>query len=59
MKPTLIVTVVTLLLASLAAVAQEPQDLFCNAGLRPNGYIDCSGLPTAPAFPGGSTHPLP
>jgi hypothetical protein len=28
-------------------------DLFCNAGLRPNGYIDFAGLPPAPNFPSG------
>jgi hypothetical protein len=32
--------------------AQSPgTDLFCNAGLRPDGYIDLSKMPTPPAFP--------
>jgi hypothetical protein len=38
MKPISVLTVVILLFAALAALAQEPQGVFCNADLRPNGY---------------------
>ena len=33
------------------AIAQtQTMDLFCNAGLRPKGYIDFAGLPPAPGL---------
>ena len=37
---------------STIAFAQGDQDVFCNSGLRPDGFIDLSALPTAPKFPG-------
>ncbi len=41
-----------LALVSTMAFAQVPStDLFCNAGLRPDGYIDLDQLPAAPNFP--------
>lgn len=45
-------TFLVLAAITTTALAQGPtMDLFCNAGLRPNGYIDFSGLPPAPSFP--------
>jgi Concanavalin A-like lectin/glucanases superfamily len=45
---------------STTAIAQTPtMDLFCNAGLRPNGYIDFTGLPPAPNFPSGEGSAAP
>jgi hypothetical protein len=45
-------TVLSLVFVSTAASAQTMNPgLFCNAGLRPNGYIDFAGLPPAPNFP--------
>jgi hypothetical protein len=45
-------SVVILLLVSLAAFAQEPEELFANA------YID-PGLRAPLTFPAGNTQPLP
>jgi hypothetical protein len=39
-----VLTIVILLFASLAALAQEPQEPSGNAGLRCNGFIESSGL---------------
>jgi hypothetical protein len=39
-----VLTIVILLFASLAALAQEPQEPSGNAGLRFNGFIESSGL---------------
>jgi hypothetical protein len=46
-------------LVSIAAFAQRPQDLFGNADLRPNGYIDFYGLPTPPSVPDRDTPSTP
>ncbi len=43
-----------LTLVSTIAFAQEG-DLFCNSGLRPDGFVDFTGLPAAPKFPTGGT----
>ena len=52
MKCPLLFVSVLLSFVSTMATAQEPtMDLFCNAGLRADGYIDVSAMPTAPNFP--------
>jgi hypothetical protein len=38
--------------ASTLAFAQSP---FCNAGFRPDGFIDLAGLPPSPTFPSSGT----
>jgi hypothetical protein len=49
-------TLIVLTLTATTAMAQtQTMDLFCNAGLRPNGYIDFAGLPPAPNFPSGDS----
>jgi hypothetical protein len=53
-------TFLSLLFVSTAASAQTINPgLFCNAGLRPNGYIDFTGLPPAPNFPFSGEVPGP
>jgi hypothetical protein len=42
MKSLSISAVIILMLAAIAAFAQERQELSCNAGLRPSGYIGSS-----------------
>ncbi len=44
-----------LLLLTFVSIAGFGQNgnLFCNAGFRPDGFIDFSGLPHAPNFPNG------
>jgi hypothetical protein len=44
--------VLILLLVSIAAFAQEPEELFANASIDP-------GLPAPMIFPDGKTPPLP
>jgi Concanavalin A-like lectin/glucanases superfamily len=44
---------------STAARAQLSYPNFCNAGLRPDGYIDLTDLPPAPNFPTASNGPPP
>jgi len=48
-----ITVVVILVIVSIAAFAQEPKELFGNAGFPPNGYIYFPGFPTPPSFPAG------
>jgi hypothetical protein len=47
-KPISISSVVILLLAAIAAMAQPSRDLFCNAKFPPSAYIHSYGLPTSP-----------
>jgi hypothetical protein len=56
MKSLSISAVIILMLAAIAAFAQEPQDLFCNAGLLPNGYIGCSADQFLKLQPADSRH---
>ncbi len=53
MRSISITAVVILVIVSIAAFAQEPKELFGNAGFPPNGYIYFSGLPTPPNLPAG------
>ena len=56
MKRHFLLTFLVFTAIATTAVAQAPtMDLFCNAGLRPNGYIDFAGLPPAPSFPSGDS----
>lgn len=45
--------------SAMAFAQQSTMDLFCNAGLRPDGYIDFSALPPAPTFPGAGVYSAP
>jgi hypothetical protein len=63
LKRYFVLTLFALTSITITVLAQGPtMDLFCNAGLRPNGYIDFAGLPPAPNFPlgdSGSTSSAP
>lgn len=50
----LIVSAVFLLTYTTAYGQVPPNGLYCASGLHPDGYIDFSGLPAAPALPGNS-----
>jgi hypothetical protein len=52
-------TFLSLVFVSTMASAQTNGSPFCNAGLRPNGYIDFAGLPTAPNFSSSGEGPAP
>jgi len=52
MKCAPVLTIVILLFASLAAVAQEPQDKSCGLSLQSNGCSDLPGLPLHRSLPG-------
>jgi hypothetical protein len=58
MKSISVSAVVILVLVSIAAFAQRPQDIFGNTELGPNGYIDFYGLPTPPS-PAEGTPSIP
>ncbi len=49
MKSISVSAIVILVLVSIAAFAQRPQDIFGNTELEPSGYIDFYGLPTPPS----------
>jgi hypothetical protein len=51
--------VALLVLLATPAFAQIDIDVDCNAGLRPDGFVDFSALPTAPNFPAGSSQSAP
>jgi hypothetical protein len=49
-------TLLALTAIPTTAIAQtQTMDLFCNAGLHPNGYVNFAGLPPAPNFPSGDS----
>ncbi len=49
MKSISVSAIVILVLVSIAAFAQQPEDFFGNTGPGPSGYIDFYGLPTPPS----------
>jgi hypothetical protein len=51
MRSISVTAVVILVLVSIAALAQEPGDLFRNTAIRPSGYIDFYGMPAPPDVP--------
>jgi hypothetical protein len=55
MRSISVTAVIILVLVSIAAFAQKPEDLFGNPHLGPNGYIDFYGVPTPPDFPASKT----
>jgi hypothetical protein len=59
MKSISVSAIVILLLVSIAAFAQEPQALFCNAALWPDSYIEFSGLPAPPGFAAAKPAAIP
>jgi hypothetical protein len=59
MKSISVSAVIILVLVSIAAFAQRPQDIFGNTELGPNGYIDFYGLPTPPSRSAGDTPSAP
>ncbi len=58
MKSISVSAIVILVLVSIAAFAQQPQDFFGNAQPGPSGYIGFYGLPT-PLNPAGDTPSVP
>jgi hypothetical protein len=58
MKSISVFAIVILVLVSIAAFAQRPQDFFGNTELGPSGYIDFYGLPTPPS-PAGDSPSVP
>jgi hypothetical protein len=57
MRSISVTAVVILVLVSIAAFAQQPDDSFRNTAIRPSGYIDFYQMP-APPVPTQKT-PLP
>jgi hypothetical protein len=55
MRSISVTAVVILVLVSIAAFAQKPEDLFRNTKIRANGYIDFYGMPTPPDVPASET----
>jgi len=55
MRSISVTAVIILVLVSIAAFAQKPEDLFGNPDLGPSGYIDFYGLPTLPDVPAPKT----
>jgi hypothetical protein len=51
MRSISVTAVVILVLVSIAAFAQKPEDLFRNSDIRPSGYIGFYGTPTLPGVP--------
>jgi hypothetical protein len=51
MRSISVTAVVILVLVSIAAFAQKPEDLFRNTDIRPSGYIGFYGMPTPPDVP--------
>jgi hypothetical protein len=51
MRSISVTAVVILVLVSIAAFAQKPEDLFRNTEIRPSGYIGFYGMPTPPDVP--------
>ena len=57
MRSISVTAVVILILVSIAAFAQNPEDVFRDAAIRPSGYIDFYAVPaptdapTQPALP--------
>jgi hypothetical protein len=58
MKSISVSAIVILVLVSIAALAQRPQDFIGNTELGPSGYIDFYGLPTPPS-PAGDLPSVP
>jgi hypothetical protein len=58
MKSISVSAIVILVLVSIAAFAQRPQDFFGNTEPGPSGYIDFYGLPTPPS-PAADTPSVP
>ncbi|HET6217737.1 MAG TPA: hypothetical protein VFE27_12005 [Acidobacteriaceae bacterium] len=58
MKSISVSAIVILVLVSIAAFAQRPQDFFGNTELGPSGFIDFYGLPTPPR-PAGDSPSVP
>jgi hypothetical protein len=55
MRSISVTAVVILVLVSIAAFAQKPEDFFRNADIRPSGYIGFYGMPTPPDVPAQKT----
>jgi hypothetical protein len=55
MRSISVTAVVILVLVSIAAFAQKPEDLFRHTKMRANGYIDFYGMPTPPDVPAPKT----
>jgi hypothetical protein len=51
MRSISVTAVVILVLVSIAAFAQKPEDFFRNTDIRPSGYIGFYGMPTPPDVP--------
>ena len=51
MRSISVTAVVILVLVSIAAFAQNPEDLFRNTDLGPSGYVGFYGMPTPPDTP--------
>jgi hypothetical protein len=58
MRSISVTAVVILVLVSIAAFAQKPEDLFRNTPIRPSGYVDFYEMPAPPDVPTQKT-PLP
>ena len=58
MKSISVSAIVILVLVSIAAFAQQPEDFFGSTVLEPSGYIDFYGLP-APPRPARDTPSVP
>jgi hypothetical protein len=55
MRSISVTAVVILVLVSIAAFAQKPDDLLRNTRIRANGYIDFYEIPTPPNVPAQNT----
>jgi hypothetical protein len=55
MRSISVTAVVILVLVSIAAFAQNPEDFFRNTDIRPSGYIGFYGMPTPPDVPAQKT----
>lgn len=55
MRSISVTAVVILVLVSIAAFAQKPEDLFRNSDIRPSGYIDFYGMPAPQDVPAPKT----
>ena len=55
MRSISVTAVVILVLVSIAAFAQNPEDLFRNSCIRPSGYIGFYGVPAPPDAPASKT----
>ena len=55
MRSISVTAVVILVLVSIAAFAQKPEDLLRDTDIRPSGYIDFYGMPTPPDVPAPKT----